>query len=105
LVESLAEKKGENIILLDIQDIVSFTDYFIICSGTSDRMLNALADAVAETAKKVGGLRARVEGSPNYGWVLVDCGDIIIHLFSTTQREYYQLESLWDKGKTLVKLQ
>lgn len=105
MVESLAEKKGEKILLLDIQEIASFTDYFIICSGTSDRMLNALADSVVDCAKKEGGLRTRVEGSSNYGWVVVDCGDIVIHLFSPSQRDYYRLESLWEKGKTLVKLQ
>ena len=68
-------------------------------------MLNALADSAVDCAKKEGGLRTRVEGSSNYGWVVVDCGDIVIHLFSPTQREYYRLESLWEKGKTLVKLQ
>jgi ribosome-associated protein len=105
LVDSLAEKKGENILLMDIQEISSFTDYFIICSGTSDRMLNALSDTVAETAKKEYKLPARVEGAPKNGWVVVDCGDIVIHLFSAAQREYYNLESLWEQGKTLVKLQ
>lgn len=105
LVESLAEKKGEKIILLDLQEIASFTDYFIICSGTSERMLNALSDAVVDCAKKDGGLPARVEGSADHGWVVIDCGDIVVHLFSPTQREYYRLEALWDKGKTLVKLQ
>jgi ribosome-associated protein len=105
LVESLAEKKGEKIVLLDIQEVASFTDYFIICSGTSDRKLNALSDAVAQCAKKDGGLPARVEGVSDYGWVVVDCGDIVVHLFSPTQREYYRLEALWEKGKTLIRLQ
>lgn len=68
-------------------------------------MLNALADAAVDCAKKDGKLRARVEGKSGYGWVVVDCGDIIIHLFSPTQRDYYTLEKLWEKGRTLVRLQ
>lgn len=68
-------------------------------------MLNALADTAVDSAKKEGGLHTRVEGSPDHGWVVVDCGDIVIHLFSPAQRDYYRLEALWEKGKTLVKLQ
>ncbi len=105
LVNTLEDKKGENIILLDIQNIASFADYFIICSGTSNRMLNSLADAVEEDARHATKLPIRVEGSADYGWVVVDCGDIIVHLFSPSQREYYRLEELWERGKVLVHLQ
>ena len=105
IVDALAEKKGEKIVLLDIQELASFADYFIICSGTSDRMLNALADAVVDSAKRQHGLKARIEGKPDFGWIVVDCGDIIVHLFSPSQRDYYSLEKLWDKGKTILRLQ
>jgi ribosome-associated protein len=104
-VDTLEEKKGENIILLDIQEVASFTDYFIICSGTSDRMLNGLAEAAMETAKQKFEMLGRFEGNASDGWLLVDLGDIIIHLFSPDQREYYQLEQLWSKGKILLHLQ
>lgn len=105
LVNTLEDKKGENIVLLDIHEIASFADYFIVCSGTSNRMLNALADAVEEDARHATQRPVRVEGSSDYGWMVVDCGDIIIHLFSPSQREYYRLEELWEKGKVLVHLQ
>lgn len=99
------DKKGEKIALLDIHEFASFADYFIICSGTSNRMLSALADMAAETAKKNGARYARVEGKPDYGWIIVDCGDVIIHLFTPEKREYYSLEKLWEKAHTLVRIQ
>jgi ribosome-associated protein len=105
LVNALEEKKGENIVLMDIHEIASFADYFIICSGSSDRMLNALADAVSQHAHQEYQIPARVEGHPEDGWLLVDAGDTIVHLFAPEQRDYYRLEQLWDKGKVLLKLQ
>jgi ribosome-associated protein len=105
VVGALEDKKGEDILLMDIMDIASFADYFIICNGTSDRMLDSLADVVMETAKKAAGINASVEGTPVDGWLVVDLGDVVVHLFSPDQREYYDLEKLWDRGKVLVRLQ
>ena len=105
LVNVLEDKKAENILLLDIHEIASFTDYFIICSGSSDRMLTALADAVSEAAHLLYQLPAPIEGRPEDGWMLVDLGDVIVHLFSADQRNYYRLEQLWDKGKVLLRVQ
>jgi ribosome-associated protein len=103
-VDVLEERKGENIILLDIHEIASFTDYFVICSGTSDRMLSALADAVSQSAHQEFKLPAKIEGRPEDGWMLIDLGDTVVHLFAQEQRDYYHLEQLWDKGKVLLKL-
>ena len=103
-MDVLEEKKGENIILLDIHEIASFTDYFVICSGTSDRMLSALADAVSSSAHQEFKIPAKIEGRPEDGWMLIDLGDTIVHLFAQEQRDYYHLEQLWDKGKVLLKL-
>lgn len=105
VVSTLEDKKGEDILLLDIQHISSFADYFVLCNGTSDRMLDALADAVMESVKKEHGLNASVEGKPEDGWLVVDLGDVVVHLFSPDQRDYYDLEKLWDKGKVLLRLQ
>lgn len=105
LVTALEDRKAENIVLLDVQEVLSFTDYFVICSGTSDRMLRALADVVHDHVHKESTLAVRIEGSADYGWVVVDCGDLVVHLFSPTQREYYQLEELWVKAKVIVKVQ
>ena len=104
-MDVLEERKGENILLLDLHDIASFTDYFVICSGTSDRMLSALAEAVSESAHQNYQLPARIEGRPEDGWLVIDLGDTIVHLFAPEQRDYYHLEQLWEKGKILLRLQ
>lgn len=103
MVNILDEKKGENILLLDLIGICSFTDYFVICSGTSERMLRSLAEEAQKAAKKSHGAQARgIEGEPEGGWILIDYGDVILHLFSPAVRKYYQLEDLWSEGRTLV---
>ncbi len=101
----MEEKKGEDILLLDIQGIASFADYFIVCSGSSDRMLDSLANSVLQTAKQQFNLHTVIEGNPGSGWLVIDLGDIVVHLFSPDQRDYYRLEQLWDKGKVLLHLQ
>jgi ribosome-associated protein len=105
LIDILEEKKGEKIVLLDIREIANFTDYFIICNGTSDRMLQSLADAVIEGARTKLRIHGRIQGSPDGGWVVVDMGDVVIHLFSPDQRDFYKLEELWQSGKVLLRLQ
>lgn len=104
-MNALEEKKGEDIVLLDIREIAIFADYFIICTGSSDRMLNALADAAIDKACQAHDLRGRVEGDPRNGWLLADFGDVILHLFSPDRRDYYRLEELWSQGKVLLHLQ
>lgn len=101
----MEEKKGEDILLIDIREVAIFTSYFVLCSGTSDRMLQALSDAVLEQVKKQHEISGRVEGSSAGGWLLVDFGDVILHLFSSERRDYYRLEELWSKGKILLHLQ
>lgn len=104
-MDALEEKKGEDILLLDIHEIASFSDYFVICSGTSERMINALADAVVERVKSETDLPVRVEGQTAPGWQVIDVGDVIVHIFSPVQRDYYQLEELWSRGKIVMRLQ
>ena len=101
----LEEKKGEDILLLDLKDIASFTDYFVLCNGTSDRMLDALARTVVDSMRQQHKKKGRVEGVSRDGWLVVDYGDVVLHLFSPDQRAYYQLEELWSDGKVLLKLQ
>ncbi len=90
---------------MDVQKVVSFTDYFVFCSGTSDRMLDALAKDVREEVKKEYKIISIPEGGSSNGWVLLDLGDVVVHLFSPEKRDYYRLEELWNEGKVLVKLQ
>lgn len=105
IVNVLEERKGENIVLLDLQGSAIFADFFVICSGTTDRMLNGLADALKEDIPSEIITRPRWEGSGQAGWILADYGDIIVHLFSSERREFYRLEELWSEGKVLLHLQ
>jgi ribosome-associated protein len=90
---------------LDIHEISDFADYFVICSGTSDRMLQALSDSVIENVRREYRIHSRAEGVAVDGWILIDFGDVIVHLFSPDRRDYYRLEELWGRGKTLLRLQ
>jgi len=101
----LEEKKGEEIVLLDIREVAPFADYFVICSGSSDRMLEALLEEVIDEVREAYDLRPRIEGISHDGWVLADYGDVILHLFSPDRRAYYRLEELWSHGKLLLHLQ
>ena len=101
----MEERKGEDILLLDIGKVASFTSFFVICTGTSDRMLNALADAVIEKTRVDYKRKNRVEGSPDGGWLVLDYGSVVVHLFAPDVREYYGLEELWSEGKVLLRVQ
>jgi ribosome-associated protein len=105
VVDVLEDKKAENILLLDIKDVCEFTDYFVIANGTSDRMLESLSRAAEEALKKKCAVRVRAEGYAKDGWILIDAGDVVIHLFSPDQRDYYRLEDLWSQGRVLLRLQ
>ena len=105
IVNALEDKKGEDILLLDIKENASFTDYFIICTATSSRMLNALADGVIEKTRTEHQRKGRIEGKPDTGWLVVDYGEIVVHLFDEDLRRYYKLEELWKVGKVLLRVQ
>jgi ribosome-associated protein len=104
-VNSLESKKAEDILLLDLQNIASFTDYFVLCTGTSDRMLDAMAEATLDSVRKEYRKRGVKEGEARDGWVIVDYGDVVVHLFSPEQRSYYDLEELWKEGKVVLRVQ
>jgi ribosome-associated protein len=106
LVDAILDKKGEDILLLDIREKAIFTDYFLICSGDSDRQIQALAEGITESAKKKGDTLAwGTEGDPTSGWMLIDFGDLIVHLFSPEQRTYYDLEDLWGDTHVVLRMQ
>lgn len=103
IAEWLENKKGEDILLLDLSGICSFTDFFVLCSAGSERTLRALAEDVRKRVKEdYAILPHHVEGEARTGWVLMDYGDVILHLFSTMTRRYYRLEDLWRAGKVLL---
>jgi ribosome-associated protein len=105
IVEALEDKKGENIVLMDLEKVSMFTSYFVICTGTSDRMLDALADGVVEKVRETYGIKGSSQGQAASGWVLVDFGSVIVHCFAAETRDFYKLEDLWREGKVLLRLQ
>ena len=91
-------------VLLDTQGVCSFTDYFVICTGESTRQVKAIADAISESLKKEKILPLHEEGTPDSGWVLLDYSDIVVHVFSSFARDYYQLDKLWQNACTKVRV-
>ena len=90
--------------MLDIRTISSFADYFVICSADSERQIHAICDAIDEALKKEGSRLLHAEGKEDSGWVLLDFGQVIVHIFSAPQREYYDIEKLWDKATPVVRI-
>jgi ribosome-associated protein len=94
-----AEKKAIDTVVLDLREIASFTDYFIIASGTNERQVQAISDEVVETLKKSGTPVIRVEGYKTAEWILLDYGDFVMHIFGVNARKFYDLERLWRESK------
>ena len=91
--------------VLHTQKVCSFSDYFVICSGESKRQLEAINNNIAGILKEAGIAIHHQEGSVESGWILLDFGDVIVHIFAPTEREYYQLDRLWNKAGLVVKIQ
>ncbi|MHB1543276.1 MAG: ribosome silencing factor [Gammaproteobacteria bacterium] len=92
---SLRDHRGTEILRLDVRELTTVTDYLILASGTSDRQLRTLAERVRETAQAAGHQVLGSEGEKTGGWMLVDLGDIVVHLMLPEARSFYQLEKLW----------
>lgn len=105
MVEAASDKQAIDIVLLDTGDVCSFADYFVICSGDSPRQIDAIRDEIEHVLKKQGVLPHHYEGSTDSGWLLLDYGGIIIHIFAPQERDYYQLDELWSQASTLVRIQ
>lgn len=97
-----AEKKAEDIVVLDMQGISTFTDYFVICSGTSEPQLKAIASSVREHVREtLGRAPMSEEGFPGSQWVVIDYPGVIVHVFLADKRDYYGLENLWKDAARL----
>lgn len=94
-LRAASDKKALDLIVLDLRELASFTDYFVITSGTNQRQVQAIADEVVERLKKQGTRAERVEGYNSAEWVLVDYGYFIVHVFEDKARRFYDLERLW----------
>ncbi|MBA3321874.1 MAG: ribosome silencing factor [Pyrinomonadaceae bacterium] len=101
-LRAASDKKALDVVALDLRPLASFTDYFLIASGTNTRQVQAIADEVVERLKKEGTRAARVEGYKTAEWVLLDYGDFIFHIFEDKSRRFYDLERLWREAARIV---
>lgn len=98
-VNALEDKKAEDITVIDISEVSSIADYFIIANGSNSNQLAAMQDAVDEAFYKAGIHAKQVEGNQNSTWILIDYNDVIVHLFDKEDRLFYDLERIWKDGK------
>lgn len=104
-VEAASDKQASDIVLLDARTVCSFADYFVICSGDTERQIGAISEEIEHILKKEGVLPNHHEGTVDSGWLLLDYGDVIVHIFAPTEREYYQLDKLWGQAKLVLRIQ
>ncbi len=98
-LQAASDKKALDPVVLDLRQIASFTDYFVITSGANERQVQAISDEMFERLKKAGIAAARVEGYKSAEWILLDYGDFIVHVFADKARKFYDLERLWRESK------
>jgi len=98
-LHAAAEKKALNSTVLDLREIASFTDFFIITTGANKRQMQAISDEIVEQLKRHGTRAARVEGYQTAEWILIDYGNFIVHVFDEKSRRFYDLERLWREAK------
>jgi len=101
IVEAANDRKAVDLVGLDVREISSFADTFVIATGTSDRHVRSIADAIEAALKAHGDSPLGIEGYDEGRWVLVDCGDAIVHIFQPEIREHYDLERLWSDAPNL----
>jgi ribosome-associated protein len=104
-VDAIAERLGSDIVVLDMQEITLLADYFILCNAESTPQFKAISEHVDERATAAGGHRLHIEGQPISGWVLLDYGLVVVHIFEPRLRAYYNLEGLWSKARLVVHIQ
>lgn len=105
IAELISDSPASNTVVLDVRGLSSFADYFVVCSGENERQLQAVVNHISEGLAEDGIKSKRIEGSAIAGWILLDFGDVIVHIFDVEQRAYYRLESLWSDAPTLLSIQ
>jgi ribosome-associated protein len=103
---TLAEdKQAHDIVMLDLRALTPIADYFVVCTAENERQLRAIANTLDEELVKAGARQPRIEGSAETGWILLDFNDVIVHVFTPEQREFYRLERLWKQAQPVVVVQ
>lgn len=105
VVDMVSEKLATDIVMLDMRGPYSFTDYFVILTGETRRQMRALQEDIEELMEGSGMRLHHREGSTDGGWVLLDYGDLVVHVFGPEEREFYQIESLWSQAPVLFRVQ
>lgn len=104
-VDIASDKQASNIVLLEVRDICTFCDYFVICSGDNERQMRTIYDDIELNLKKEGQLPHHNEGTLDSGWLLLDYGDVIVHVFSAPEREFYRLDEFWHDARSVIRIQ
>lgn len=105
VVDAALNRQASNIVLLDLKGVCSFTDYFVICNGESERQLRAICDEIDDTLAREH-ISPRIHhGNVTSGWLIMDLGDIVVHVLSPEQRDFYALEEMWSNGATVLTIQ
>jgi ribosome-associated protein len=104
IVDLIVAKLGEDVLLLDIQPLSTIADYFIICGGTTERQIEAIHEHILTELKGVHVRPTHLEGTGRSGWMLMDYGSVIVHIFLPVTRQFYNLEQLWRKARTVVRI-
>ena len=99
-----SDKLASDIVMLDIGEVSDFADYFVILSVESTRQMRAIVEDLEHALEEKGGVRHHREGTPESGWMLLDFGDVVIHVFGVEERQFYDLESVWSESTELVRI-
>jgi ribosome-associated protein len=102
VLEAAADKKAEDPVALDLKGIATFTDAFVICSGSQSRQTQAICDAILDRLKEQGVRPGHLEGYARGDWILIDLGDLVVHVFTRETRDFYNLERLWGDAPRVV---
>ena len=105
VAEIISDTPARDTVVLDIHDLSPFADYFVITAGANERQLRAINRAVAERMADAGIRPQRTEGAASSGWIVLDYGDVLVHIFSDDLRDFYRLEDLWVEAPTLLAIQ
>lgn len=104
VVDAAGEKKAEDILVLNVSEVTTFADLFVICSGRGERQVQSIADEIVEKAKAAGRQPVGVEGYDAGRWILIDLGDVIAHVFVPDERALYRLERLWGDAPVVLRI-